>query len=87
MTQDTTLKLFTNLDRPAIEAKLRDLTFQARSRDLAGVARLLETAEGKAPQELEAILGACLEIVRPMPDAQRMVAELEMVQLNLANLR
>jgi hypothetical protein len=87
MTQEDTLKLFTNLDRPAIEAKLRDLIFQAGSRGLREVTALLDGADGKDPQELNAILGACLEMIRPLPDSQRMVAELEMIQLNLANLR
>jgi hypothetical protein len=87
MTEEDTFKMFTNLDRPAIETKIRDLMYQARSRELPDVARLLESAEGKGPDELEAILGACLEILRPLPGSQRMVAELEMVQLNLANLR
>lgn len=86
MAEDTTLKIFTNLDRPAIEAKLRDLKFQAGSRGLRDVSGLLEGAEGKDRDELEAVLDACLEIIRPLPESQRLVAELEMLQLNLVNL-
>ncbi|HEX9181327.1 MAG TPA: hypothetical protein VF859_13080 [Burkholderiales bacterium] len=87
MTKDDTLKMFTNLDRPAIEAKLRDLKFQAASRGLREVTTLLEGADGKDRDQLGAILEACLEMIRPLPESQRMVAELEMVQLNLENLR
>ncbi|HET9702228.1 MAG TPA: hypothetical protein VFP70_15045 [Burkholderiales bacterium] len=87
MTEDDTLKIFTNLDRQAIEAKLRDLRFQAGSRGLREVSGLLEDVDGKDKDELEAILGACVEIIRPLQGSQRLVAEFEMLQLNLVNLR
>lgn len=87
MTEDETLKIFTNLDRPAIEARLRNLKFHAGSQGLRDLSALLESVEGKDRDELEAMLGACLGIVRPLPGAQRLVAELEMLQLNLPNLR
>ena len=87
MSEEPTLKLFTNLDRPAIEATLRGLRTQAEERGLIEAATLLGDPEGHTPEELEAIVARCLDLAGNRAELRRFVAELEMVQMNLVNLR
>ncbi len=87
MTEEDTLKLFTNLSRPAVDSMLRDLMSRARELGLAAMADLLDGTEEHSAEELDGIVGHCLRIARADPAHKRLVAELEMIQMNLEKLK
>jgi hypothetical protein len=87
MTEEDTLKLFTNLSRPAVDSMLRDLMTRAREHGLPAVAGLLDAAEERSTEDVADIVSRCLQIVREDGAQRRLVAELEMIQMNLDKLK
>jgi hypothetical protein len=83
MSHDKTLKLVTNLDRAAIEARIADVR-KAAPPELAG---LLAGAEGQPRAGMEAKIKAALKWAAAKPEHKNLMAQLEMIELNLPNLK
>jgi len=84
---DKTLKLVTNLNRSAIEAKLGELRRSAQALKLAEVAALLAGAEGLPRADLEKRVRAALKLLAGKPEHRTLTAQLELVEYNLPNLK
>jgi len=82
---DDTFELVTNLDRAAIEARLDEVRQAAESMLLAELAQQLTGLAGKSREELTARVSAAMACARDAGQKQ-MLAQLEMVELNLPNL-
>lgn len=87
MDTEQTMKFFLNLDRPAIEAKLREARALAASKNFGDVAAVLADVDGKAAAELDQKIKQCLKALSGASDAKALTAQLEMIQLNLPNLK
>ena len=84
---DKTLKLVTNLDRAAIEARLAEVRKSAQSASLADVAAALTGVEGLPRGEMEARVRKALKLLTDKPQHKNLVAQLELIELNLPNLK
>jgi len=86
-THDKTLKLVTNLDRAAIEAKLGELRRSAQSSNLAEVAGMLAGIEGLPRAGMEQRVRGALKWLAGKPEHRSLTAQLELVEINLPNLK
>jgi hypothetical protein len=84
---DETLKLVTNLDRAGIESRLAEVRGAAQSAGLAELAQLLADAPGKPRAELEQMIRAALKLLAGKPEHKVLLAQLELVEINLPNLK
>jgi hypothetical protein len=84
---DKTLKLVTNLDRAGIEARLAEARSGAREKNLGEVTALLEGIEGMPKAQLEERVRNALRSLRGKPEHGAISALLELVELNLPNLK
>jgi hypothetical protein len=84
---DKTLKLVTNLDRAAIEARLADVRKAAQSAGLAEVAGILGGIEGTPRPQMEQKVKAALKALATRPEHKGLSAQLELVEINLPNLK
>jgi hypothetical protein len=87
MAYEKTLKLVTNLDRAAVEAKIADLRKLAQSSQLAELATLLTGVEGLPRPQMEARVRNALKFLADKPQHKSLAAQLELVELNLPNLK
>ena len=83
---EQTLKLVTNLDRAAIEARLADVRGTAQSAGLAEVAQQLVHAPGAPRGDLEQRIHGALKLLAGKPEHKALQAQLELVEINLPNL-
>jgi len=84
---DKTLKLVTNLDRAAIEARLADVRKAAQAASLGDVAGALAGIEGAARPQMEEKVRAALRALATKPEHKGLSAQLELVEINLPNLK
>jgi len=84
---DKTLKLVTNLDRGAIEARLGGLRKAAQSSNLAEIATMFAGVEGMPRAEMEKRVRSALKWLAGKPQHNNLRGQLEMVELNLPNLK
>ncbi len=84
---EQTLKLVTNLDRAGIEARLADVRGAAQAAGLAEVAQLLAGAPGAPRTALEQRIRSALKLLAGRPEHKALVAQLELVEINLPNLK
>jgi hypothetical protein len=84
---DKTLKLVTNLDRAAIEARLVDVRKAAQAAGLADVAGALAGLEGAARPQMEEKVRGALKALATKPEHKGLSAQLELVEINLPNLK
>ena len=84
---EQTLKLVTNLDRAAIESRLADIRGAAQAAGHAELARLLAAAPGAPRAELERQIRGALRWLAGKPEHKVLVAQLELVEINLPNLK
>lgn len=84
---EETLKLVTNLDRAAIEARLADIRGAAQSAGLDELAQLLADAPGKPRAELEQKIRGALKLLAGKPEHKALLAQLELLEINLPNLK
>lgn len=84
---ESTLKIVRNLDRPAIELKLREAKAVAEKHELSDIAALLGGIAGKSRDEMARVVNQCLGMFTDMPEYGKLKAELELVLLNLPNLK
>src|SRR5207302_1422466 len=86
MAYEKTLKIVTNLDRGAIEAKIAEIRDSARSSQLAELVSLLSGVEGLPRAQVEARVKSALKWLADKPQHNSLRARLELVELNLPNL-
>lgn len=84
---EQTLKLVTNLERAGIESRLADIRGAAQAAGLAELAQLLAAAPGAPRAELEQQIRGALKWLAGKPEHNALVAQLELVEINLPNLK
>lgn len=84
---EKTLKLVTNLDRGAIEAKLGEVRGAAQSSNLSELATLFTGIEGMPKAQIESRVRNALKWLADKPEHKGIAAQLELVEINLPNLK
>jgi len=84
---DKTLKLVTNLDRAAIEARLAEVRKNAEAKGLKELAQLFQGIEGMPRAQMEQRIKNALKWLSTQEAHQGLFAQLEMLELNLPNLK
>ncbi|HUH92731.1 MAG TPA: hypothetical protein VL742_06225 [Casimicrobiaceae bacterium] len=87
MTFDSTMKFSTNMSRAEIDAKLPELRKFAEAADLGEVAKLLADTAGVAKPELEKRITRCLELLGAKDEYALLIDQLDMLLINLRNLK
>ena len=87
MESEETLRWPTNLDRPAIEQRLIQARATAEKQGWTEVAALLAGVETKSPAEIAKSVMAALEWLQRQPELRAFTLQLQMVALNLKNLK
>jgi hypothetical protein len=87
MAHEKTLKLVTNLDRAAIEQRIAAVRSAAKAANLGELAGLLEGIEGKPRAHVETQVRSALKLLGTDAAHQNLAAQLELVELNLPNLK
>ena len=85
--EERTLKLATDLDRKAIEARLVQVRMEARSANLRDLADLFNGVEGMPRALIERNVKNALAWLADKPQLSRIASQLELVGLNLQNLK
>ena len=81
------MKLVTNLDRNAIEAKLAQVRADAQSANLKELADMFHGIEGMPRAQIEQKVKNALKWLGDKPQHNRISAQLELIGLNLPNLK
>lgn len=84
---DKTLKLVTNLDRAGIEARIAQIRSAAQAANLGDLAQMLTGVEGAPRAQLEAVVRGALKWLADKPEHKALAAQLELVELNLPNVK
>jgi len=84
---EKTLKLVTNLDRKAIEAKLAQVRADAQASNLKELADLFNGVEGMPRAQMEQKVKNALKWLADKPQHNRIASQLELVGINLHNLK
>ena len=84
---DKTLKLVTNLDRAAIEARLAEVRKSAEAKGLKELAQLFQGIEGMPRMQMDQRVRNALKWLSDKAEHQGLFAQLEMIELNLPNLK
>lgn len=87
MSDDKTVRMVTNLDRPAVEAKLAEVRKTAQSSNLNELAAMFAGVEGMPKAQMEQRVKNALRWLADKPQHQRIAVDLELVELNLKNLK
>jgi hypothetical protein len=87
VTHDETLRWPTRLDRAGIEARLVGVRKQAEAAGLDYVAGLFENLSAMTPPELGTHVVAALTWLQDKPEHRAITTQLEMVAMNLKNLK
>jgi hypothetical protein len=85
--EEKTMKLVTNLDRKAIEAKLAQVRSEAQSANLKELADMFGGIEGMPRAQIEQKVKNALRWLADKPQHNRLASQLELVGLNLPNLK
>ena len=84
---DKTVRMVTHLDRRAVEGKLAEVRQAAQAANLAEIAAMFTGIEGLPRVELEPKVNSALQILADKPQYKRITADLELVGINLKNLK
>jgi hypothetical protein len=84
---EETIRWPTNLDRPAIEQRLIQARATAEQQGWNEVVALLAGVETKSPAEIAKSVMAALEWLQRQPELRAFTLQLQMVALNLKNLK
>jgi hypothetical protein len=84
---EKTLKLVTNLDRAGIEGRIAELRKAAQSGNLGELAALLTGIEGLPRAHMETRVRSALKLLADKPEHKSLFAQLELIELNLPNLK
>jgi hypothetical protein len=87
MSDDKTVRMVTNLDRKAIEGKLADVRKAAQAANLSELATMFRGVEGMPKAQIETRVKNALLWLTDKPQHQRITIDLELVELNLKNLK
>ena len=87
MSDDKTIRMVTNLDRGAIEGKLAGVRQAAQAANLAELASMFTGVEGMPKAQIEQRVHNALKWLADKPQHQRMTADLELVEIDLKNLK
>ena len=87
MADDKTMRMVTNLDRKAIEGKLADARSAAQSSNLAELAAMFAGVEGMPRAQIETRVANALKWLADKPQHNRIASQLELVGINLHNLK
>jgi hypothetical protein len=87
MESEETLRWPTNLDRSAIEQRLIQARATAEKQGWNEVAALLAGVETKSAAEIAKSVMAALEWLQRQPELRAFTLQLQMVALNLKNLK
>ena len=87
MSDDKTVRMVTNLDRKAVEGKLAGVRQAAQQANLAELATMFTGVEGMPKAQIEQRVKNALKWLADKPQHQRMTADLELVEINLKNLK
>ena len=85
--EERTMKLVTNLDRKAIEGKLAQVRSDAQSANLKELADMFNGIEGMPRAQIEQKVKNALKWLADKPQHNRIASQLELVGLNLPNLK
>ena len=85
--EEKTLKLVTNLDRKAIEGKLAEVRSDAQAASLKELADMFNGIEGMPRAQIEQKVKNAIKWLADKPQHNRIASQLELVGLNLANLK
>lgn len=85
--EEKTMKLVTNLDRSAIEAKLAQVRVDALSANLKELADMFNGIEGMPRAQIEQKVKNAIKWLADKPQLNRIASQLELVGLNLPNLK
>jgi hypothetical protein len=84
---EETIRWPVNLDRPAIEKRLIQARATAEQQGWTEVAQLLAGVEKKSAVEIAKTVMAALDWLQRQPELRSFAVQLEMVALNLKNLK
>ncbi len=84
---EKTMKLVTNLDRHAIEAKLAEVRAAAQGASLKELADMFTGIDGMPRTQIESKVKNALRWLADKPQHNRITSQLELVGLNLKNLK
>jgi hypothetical protein len=87
MSDDKTVRMVTNLDRKAIEAKLADVRKAAQAANLSELATMFRGVDGMPKAQIETRVKNALLWLADKPQHQHITIDLELVELNLKNLK
>jgi len=85
--EEKTMKIVTNLDRKAIEAKLAQVRADALSANVKELADMFHGIEGMPRAQIELKVKNALKWLADKPQLNRIASQLELVGLNLPNLK
>jgi len=84
---EKTMKLVTNLDRKAIEGKLAEVRSAAHAANLKELADMFNGVEGMPRAQIEQKVKNALKWLADKPQHNRIASQLELIGLNLPNLK
>jgi hypothetical protein len=84
---DKTMKLVMNLDRGAIEARLAEVRKLAQAGNLGELAAMFSGVEGMPRAQIEPRVKNALKWLIGKSEHRTIMAQLELVELNLPNLK
>jgi len=87
MSNEPTMKLVTNLDRAAIEAKLREVGGEAAAAGLPELAKMFVGIEGMPAAQSEQRVHNANKWLADKPQHMKLSAMLDLVGMNLKNLK
>lgn len=87
MESEETLRWPTNLDRHAIEQRLAHARATAEKNGWSDIVPLLSDVEGKSAAEIAKKVMAALDWLQTQPEHRQFALQLQMVALNLKNLK
>ena len=87
MSHDSTMKLVTNLDRAAIEGMLGKVRMLAQAKGLSELAQMFTGIEGMPRAQIEASVKNALKWAAAKGGLSDITGPLELVELNLPNLK
>lgn len=86
-TENETLRWPTNLDREGIERRLVQVREAAQSASLTYLASLFAAVEGMSAAQIASSVVAAMTWLQDRPEHRAITTQLEMVALNLKNLK
>jgi hypothetical protein len=84
---DKTVRMVTTLERKAIEGKLADVRKAAQAANFSELASMFAGVEGMPKAQIETHVKNALLWLADKPQHQRITIDLELVELNLKNLK